>query len=95
MEEDIGDKCSAKFDSGKGEPATDHIIDRLQRRFQHGLPDDSTALRELCLDSLELVEVLFDLEQHTGRTLSNLELSSLVTLGDLIRFFSHPAEQEQ
>ena len=35
------------------------------------------------------------LEQHTGMTLSNQQLASLLTLGDLIRFFSHPAEQQE
>ena len=89
------DKGSAQLNSGNDVLAADYVNQYLQRRFQNRLPDSSTALSELYIDSLELVEALFDLEQRTGRTLSNLELSSLTTLGDLIRFFSHPAEQQE
>ena len=89
------DKGSAQLNSGNDVLAADYVNQYLQRRFQNRLPDSSTALSELYNDSLELVEALFDLEQRTGRTLSNLELSSLTTLGDLIRFFSHPAEQQE
>ena len=82
-----------QINTGIDEAATVDVQGFLSMRFQGELPDEATALNDLHLDSLDLVETLFELEQHTGRTLSNLELSSLSTLGDLIRFFSPPARQ--
>jgi len=75
------------------EAATVDVQGFLSERFHGELPARTAELSDLHLDSLDLVETLFELEQHTGRTLSNLELSSLSTLGDLIQFFSTPAQK--
>jgi acyl carrier protein len=47
----------------------------------------STLLCELQLDSLDLIECLFELEQYYGKTLSNAEVASLATIEDLIEAF--------
>jgi len=49
--------------------------------------DRKTALSELNLNSLDLIEGLFELENCYGKVLSNAELASLVTVEDLIKVF--------
>lgn len=51
------------------------------------------ALNELRLDSLDLIESLFELENYYGKSLSNAELASLVTVGDLVSAFE-PAQDK-
>lgn len=51
------------------------------------LPPSKTRLEELPLDSLELIEMLYHLEQLTGTYLSNTELASLRTVGDVVLTF--------
>lgn len=75
------------------ESATDEVYRFLTKRFENDLPKNSTPLNDLQVDSLELVETLFELEQHTGKIISNYELGCLITLGDLIQFFSEPAKK--
>ncbi|MFT7470328.1 MAG: acyl carrier protein [Kiritimatiellia bacterium] len=52
--------------------------------------DRKTELSELNLDSLDVIESLFELENCYGKTLSNAELASLVTVEDLVKAFSSP-----
>lgn len=56
-------------------------------------PRAHTRLSELQLDSLDLLELLFELEQHSGRTLDNRELAALRTVGDVMRYFGIPFDQ--
>lgn len=67
------------------------LRDRLGQDFAARLGDRrldrSTPLSVLVSDSLDLIEGLFELEQRFGKTLSNAELRSLETLGDLIAVF--------
>lgn len=53
--------------------------------------DRETALSDLNLDSLDLIESLFELENIYGKTLSNAELASLVTVEDLVKAFATPS----
>jgi len=55
--------------------------------------DRKTALSELDLDSLDLIESLFELENYYGKTLSNAELASLATVEDLVKVFCSPTIQ--
>lgn len=60
------------------------------------LVDESKLLSELELDSLQLLECLFELEQRCGRTLTNRELAALTTVADLIEVFtSQPTQSEK
>ncbi len=86
---------SVQLTSASSDSASFHVSHHLQRHFRDRIPDSTTSLSELYPDSLELIESLFELEQQTGKTLSNLELKSLKTLGDLIRFFSAPAKRQE
>jgi len=55
--------------------------------------DRETCLSELNLDSLDLIESLFELENTYGITLTNSELASLVTVEDLVKVFCPPTIQ--
>lgn len=71
-----------------------YILHCLSVNFE-GVPlNAKTALSELNLDSLELIESLFELENHYGKTLSNAELASLTTVGDLARAFDLSVNQK-
>ena len=59
----------------------------LCSRFDGSVPSEATPLSELCLDSLELIEILFELERCSGLSLSNAELDELSNVGDLMRCF--------
>lgn len=52
-----------------------------------------TDLSELDLDSLELMESLFELENLYGKTLSNAELAALTTVEDIVKVFASPTTQ--
>lgn len=52
-----------------------------------------TALSELDLDSLKLMESLFELENLYGKALSNSELAALKTVEDIVKAFSSPTTQ--
>ncbi len=80
---------------GDGESETADVTHLLHKHFPLGVPASTTALSELFTDSLELIEALFELEQHTGRTLSNTELSSLLTVADLTQFFGNSTQQKE
>lgn len=56
-------------------------------------PCAHTQLSDLPLDSLDLLELLFELEQHSGRTLGNRDLAALGTVGDVMRYFGIPVDQ--
>ena len=45
--------------------------------------DESKSLRDLGLDSLDVVEMCLDLEDRFGVTFETAELSSFKTVGDL------------
>lgn len=45
---------------------------------------ETTPIRELGVDSLDLMEILMDVEEEYNITFSNEELLSFKTLGDLI-----------
>ncbi len=48
-------------------------------------------LSDLNLDSLDLIESLFELENFYEKTLSHTELASLVTVEDLAKVFCPPS----
>lgn len=69
----------------------DASVMQCLRKHCDGLSlDRKTVLRELDLDSLDLLESLFELENSYGKTLSNAELASLVTVEDLVKIFCSP-----
>lgn len=70
-----------------GEYPTTCVMRCLSKHCGETTLDRRTLLKELKLDSLDLIESLFELEQHYGKTLSNAELAALVTVGDLIKAF--------
>lgn len=70
-----------------GEYPTTCVMRCLSKHGGETIFDQKTPLRELNLDSLDLIESLFELEQHYGKTLSNAELMALATVGDLIKAF--------
>ena len=60
----------------------------LREHCDGAIFDRETILSELNLDSLDLLESLFELENHYGKTLSNAELASLATVKDLVKVFA-------
>ena len=66
------------------------VVRCLQKYYREDIPHSSTPISELRLDSLDLIEALFELEQIHDRTLSNLEIASLSTIEDLVRVFATP-----
>ena len=60
----------------------------LREHCDGAIFDRETILSELNLDSLDLLESLFELETHYGKTLSNAELASLATVKDLVKVFA-------
>lgn len=64
-----------------------YVMQSLGKHCSETIFDQGMSLKELNLDSLDLIESLFELEQHYGKTLSNAELASLATVGDLIKIF--------
>ena len=67
---------------------TDANVMQSLRKHCNGLSfDRNTVLSEFNLDSLDLIESLFELENCYGKTLSNAELASLVTVEDLVNVF--------
>ncbi|PCI75080.1 MAG: hypothetical protein COB20_13640 [SAR86 cluster bacterium] len=68
------------------QPAT-YVMQCLRRHCDGATVDRKTALSELNLDSLDLIESLFELENCYGKTLSNAELASLATVEDLVKAF--------
>jgi acyl carrier protein len=72
----------------------DRNVMQCLRQYCEGVKlDRKTVLSELNLDSLDLIEGLFELENYYGKTLSNTELASLTTVGDLEKAFCTPANQ--
>ncbi len=59
----------------------------LRGQFRGSLPDEATLLSELDLESLELIEILFELEQRSGRILTNAEYAALSSVGELMGCF--------
>lgn len=62
----------------------------LQKYYREEIPPSSTPISELHLDSLDLIETLFELEQIHDKTLTNFEIASLCTIEDLVRLFAVP-----
>lgn len=60
----------------------------LRRHCNLQIGDESRLLSDLRLDSLELIECVFELEQECGKTLNNAELAALLTVEDLLQAFS-------
>ena len=54
------------------------------------LSDRLQPLAELELDSLSILEVIYELEEYFGFELSEPQLQELTTINDLIRFFGRP-----
>lgn len=54
------------------------------------LSDRLQPLAELELDSLSILEVIYELEEYFGLELSEQQLQELTTINDLLRFFDRP-----
>lgn len=46
---------------------------------------EETELKNLGVDSLDLVEIIMDVEEKYGITFTNEELNSFVTVGDVVK----------
>lgn len=61
----------------------------IVRRYFKNVPDDltpATRLREdLGADSLDLLQILFDLEQELGVSIPDTEAAEIETVGDAVR----------
>ena len=69
------------------------VMQCLRKHCDGAIFDGKTALSELNLDSLDLIESFFELENCYGKTLSNAELESLATVDDLVKAFCSPTIQ--
>lgn len=60
------------------------IKERLAKAAHKDNIDESSNLRELGLDSLDIVELLLDLEEAYGVHFDDMDMSNLVTVKDLL-----------
>lgn len=60
------------------------IKERLAKAAHKDSIDDSTKLRELGIDSLDIVELLLQLEEDYGVHFNDMDMSNLVTVKDLL-----------
>lgn len=74
------------------EPVT-HIMQCLREHYAGDNLARESLLSDLNLDSLDLIEGLFELENCYGKTLSNTEIAALATVDDLVMAFSSPSVQ--
>ena len=75
------------------EESVTHVMRCIRKNCSGEILDRESLLSELKLDSLDLIESLFELENHYGKTLSNVELASLITVEDLVRVFCSSSTQ--
>lgn len=57
---------------------------RLEQAAHKQIPDESVALRDLGIDSLDIVELLLQLEEDYGVHFDDMDMSNLVTVKDLL-----------
>ena len=69
------------------------VMQCLGKHCNGAIFDRRTALSELNLDSLDLMESLFELENCYEKTLSDAELASLETVEDVVKLFCLPTIQ--
>lgn len=62
----------------------DEIKNRLASLAHKDQIDESVAIRELGLDSLDVVETLLELEEQYGVAFDDIDMSKLVTVKDLL-----------
>lgn len=62
----------------------DEIKNRLASLAHKDQIDESIAIRELGLDSLDVVETLLELEEQYGVAFDDIDMSKLVTVKDLL-----------
>ncbi len=72
MTTDVKDVVLAKL--------ADHVPDRVDRSNI----DVYSTLKEMKLDSLAVLQIIYELEEHFSITLEESELSHLATIADLI-----------
>lgn len=61
----------------------DFVIALLRTNYNI-IADATSSLENVGIDSLRMLEILYELEQYSGKDLQSLELSSIDTLGQLI-----------
>jgi len=81
------------MDSISNDRTGSYVFMCLRKHCRGTVPDANTSLSELNLDSLDLIEGIYELENHYGTTLSNAELAKLTTVADLLGAFSTPTKQ--
>lgn len=70
----------------------DHLtrtVAAIETVAEEKLPDTTaeTAIADLPIDSLDLFTVISDLEEATGRSMTDEEMGALATVGDLVKHF--------
>lgn len=60
------------------------IKERLAKAAHKDTIDDSMKLRELGIDSLDIVELLLQLEEDYGVHFNDMDMSNLITVKDLL-----------
>jgi acyl carrier protein len=60
----------------------------LNLQFDPKNTPTDVSFKSLGIDSLDMFSVLVDLEALTGRDLPDSEVENLVTIDDLVRYFS-------
>ncbi|WP_300541233.1 phosphopantetheine-binding protein [Maricaulis sp.] len=61
----------------------------IEKVAEEEYPDATanTMIDELSIDSLDLFTVIGDLEEETGRSMSDEEMGRVATIGDLVKHF--------
>lgn len=61
----------------------------IEKVAEESLPDASagTEIDTLSIDSLDLFTVIGDLEEETGRSMSDDQMGEVATIGDLVQHF--------
>ncbi|MFA5687298.1 MAG: phosphopantetheine-binding protein [Bacilli bacterium] len=67
---------------------TNAILEKFKEKFNVDEVDKEKALKDYGLDSLDMVELILDLEEEHNIKFSDEEMTGLQTIGDLLNSIS-------
>lgn len=70
------------------EKTVDAILKKFQEKFNVEEVDHAKALKDYGLDSLDMVELILDLEEEHDIQFDDEEMTGLQTVGDLLNLIS-------
>lgn len=62
----------------------DFVLELLRVRYDIDNVDSTSVLADIKIDSLKLLELLYELEEYSGKDLQELDISNITTIAELI-----------